>query len=371
MRHVIIGDIHGCYDELQALLDLVAPARDDEIIALGDIVDRGPQSERVLEFFRDTPNATSLMGNHERKHIRAARGEVQPALGQKIVAEQLGERYTDWLAFMATFRRHIELPEAILVHGFFEPGVPLDQQKDNVVIGTLTGEDYITRKLPAPWYEHYDGAKPLVFGHHDYLRTGEPVIREGRVYGLDTGCAHGSRLTALVLPEFRLVSVPSRADYWVQQRQQYAHLIETRDELDAEWKALKAYAALPDERTRTPSRRARADRCRAILDEAQRVGPQLLGYVRTLGSEILTALCLSQDWESCSEQQRSARFAHQAKQHALASLLFVWRRGRLDVEWLEQHAKTPRGLFAWARAAGVDLREVAESTAEETTDDEE
>ena len=47
MRHILIGDIHGCYEELRDLLDLVAPAADDRTIAIGDIVDRGPDRGRI------------------------------------------------------------------------------------------------------------------------------------------------------------------------------------------------------------------------------------------------------------------------------------------------------------------------------------
>ncbi|MBN1491407.1 MAG: metallophosphoesterase [Phycisphaerae bacterium] len=215
---IIIGDIHGCYAELRDLLDKVAPSADDRIIALGDIVDRGPDSEKVLEFFRDTPNATSLMGNHEHKHVRSARGEVPPALSQIIVKLQLEDAYPQWAEFMAGFSSHIELPEAILVHGFFEPGVPLTEQDEEAMIGTVSGEERVCEKYSNYWYECYTGPKPLIAGHHSYLRNGQPVIRDGLFYGIDTGCAYGGRLTALVLPEFRIVSVPSRRDYWAEQR---------------------------------------------------------------------------------------------------------------------------------------------------------
>ena len=94
-RRLIIGDIHGCFEELQELLDRAGLSREDEIIALGDIVDRGPASPPVLEFFQTQPNARSLQGNHERKHIRSHRGEIKPALSQRITRQQFGERYQD------------------------------------------------------------------------------------------------------------------------------------------------------------------------------------------------------------------------------------------------------------------------------------
>jgi hypothetical protein len=82
----------------------------------------------------------------------------------------------------------------------------------------------LRRKYEAPWFKLYDGEKPVVVGHHDYLRTGEPLIYEDVVYGIDTGCCLGGRLTGLLLPDFRIVSVPSRADYWSELQCQYADI---------------------------------------------------------------------------------------------------------------------------------------------------
>ena len=67
---------------------------------------------------------------------RAAR-PVQP-WGRRSSGSSLATGTNSGLAFMERFPRHIELPEAILIHGMFEPGIPLEQQKDTVVIGTLT-----------------------------------------------------------------------------------------------------------------------------------------------------------------------------------------------------------------------------------------
>lgn len=70
---MIVGDIHGCYAELSDLLDLAGLSAKDEIIALGDIVDRGPESPRVLDFFlgqpAGTPRARSQMGSHDRTRL--------------------------------------------------------------------------------------------------------------------------------------------------------------------------------------------------------------------------------------------------------------------------------------------------------------
>lgn len=221
MKQLIVGDIHGCFVELQELLDKAGLGDNDEIIALGDIVDRGPDSPRVLDWFKETPQARSLMGNHERKHVRSFRGEILPALSQVITREQLGAAYAGAIEFMQTLPRCLELTDALLVHGFFEPDVPLEQQRDTVVIGTLSGEKHLTQTYPRPWYELYRGEKRLIVGHRDYLGTGEPFIYQDRVFGLDTGCYHGGSLTGLLLPNFRIVSVPSRQDYWTALKSKY------------------------------------------------------------------------------------------------------------------------------------------------------
>lgn len=310
MRHIIIGDIHGCFDELHELLDLAAPTSDDRIIAIGDIVDRGPDSEKVLAFFRDTPNACSIMGNHERKHIRSEQGKTRAALSQTIVRQQLHDRYGAWLAFMETFPRHIELPETILVHGMFEPGIPLEEQRDTVVIGTLTGEAYLRERCPWPWYDHYVGPKPLVVGHHHYLRTGQPLIREGLLYAIDTGCCRGFRLTALILPDFRVVSVPSRANHWNAQRRRYAVVAASaKNDLHLNWETLEAYANAVGDVSLSAEQRERAARCARIAHECEGLIEQVLTGVHEQSREILDELALAADWEACSSKKRAARYA--------------------------------------------------------------
>ncbi len=226
---LVIGDIHGCYLELLDLLDRAGLGAGDEVLAVGDILDRGPDGPQVLNFFRTRPGAASILGNHERKHLRSARGEVEPAPSQQITRLQFGPAYPDCLAFLATLPRHRDLPDALVVHGFWEPGVPLERQRDTVVTGTLSGEHHLTRRLDRPWYELYDGPKPLIVGHRDYHGDGRPLVHRDRVFGLDTGCCHGGRLTGLLLPQFRLVSVPARADHWQRLQRDFAGLADAAD----------------------------------------------------------------------------------------------------------------------------------------------
>jgi hypothetical protein len=198
MKTLVIGDIHGCYVELLELLDQAGLADDDRIIALGDIVDRGPDSSAVLDFFRSHPNALSIMGSHERKHIRASLGEIEPSIAQTLTRQQFSEQaYSEAVTFMKEFPMYVEIPEAILFHGLLEPGISLEEQRETVLVGSMSGEHHMKRHYNCAWYELYSGEKPIIAGHHDYSKVGKPTVYRDRVFLIDTGCCFGGNLTAL------------------------------------------------------------------------------------------------------------------------------------------------------------------------------
>ena len=167
MQTLVIGDIHGCYFELQTLLDKAGLNDGDSIVSLGDFVDRGPETPQVLDFLQNTPHTRALMGNHERKHVRAARGELSLAISQKISRQQLGEGYANAVAWLERLPLFLELPEVILVHGYLEPGVPIEEQNPTVLCGTMSGEKVLRERYEHPWYELYEGKKPVIVGHHN------------------------------------------------------------------------------------------------------------------------------------------------------------------------------------------------------------
>ena len=225
MKKLVVGDIHGCYGEFLNLLEKCGLSEDDEIIALGDIVDRGPDTPRLLEFFSSHQNVRSVMGNHERKHIRSYQGKVHPALSQMITRRELSEDgYRKMIDFIGNFPISIELDDALLIHGFYEPGLSLKEQKENVLIGTMSGETYFFTRYNIPWYQLYDGEKPVIAGHHDYSRSHKPMVIKDKVFLIDTGCCYGGALTGLILPDFRLVSVDCKQDYWSQIKKRYADI---------------------------------------------------------------------------------------------------------------------------------------------------
>jgi hypothetical protein len=161
------------------------------------------------------------MGNHERKHVRAARHEVKLARAQKISRIQFGETYSEALAFMSELPLYLDLQDALVLHGYFEPGLALSQQRAAVLCGTMGGDKYLRAQYDRPWYELYDGEKPLLVGHNNYSNTDQPFIYQDRVFGLDTDCVTGKALTGLLLPSFKFLSVSSRANYWAQIQRAY------------------------------------------------------------------------------------------------------------------------------------------------------
>jgi len=153
---------------------------------------------------------------------------VRLALSQIISREEFGTGYLQALERMGSFPLYIDLPETILAHGYLEPGIPLERQRDTVLCGTMSGDHYLLNQYEQPWYALYDGDKPVIVGHHDHLRNGQPFIYQDRVYCLDTSCVHGGTMTGLLLPEFKLVSVPSRRDYWRETQQKLAQVKSSR-----------------------------------------------------------------------------------------------------------------------------------------------
>lgn len=77
-RTIVIGDIHGCFDELSDLLNLVNLHEDDRVIAVGDLIVKGEKNREVLDLFIDDKRFSSVIGNHDRVVRQYWRGEPVP-----------------------------------------------------------------------------------------------------------------------------------------------------------------------------------------------------------------------------------------------------------------------------------------------------
>lgn len=251
---LIIGDIHGCFYELQALLDRAGLSDGDEVIAIGDMVDRGPETPQIVDFFKTSPNARAIMGNHERKHVRGARHEVKLSISQQISKVQFGPTYSDALEWMAKLPLNIELGLAILMHGYFEPGIALEHQNPSVLCGTMGGEKILREGYDRPWYELYDAEKPVIVGHYNYTHTDQPFVYRDKVFGLDTDCVTGKCLTGILLPSFQ--SQPRVSKPWSEAQMQELNLLFEKLQ-EANHDLLERVQALPDFMDRAPRQQAK------------------------------------------------------------------------------------------------------------------
>ena len=200
---------------MKELIDKVGLTGDDRIIALGDIIDRGPDSMSVVNYFMSQSNTHCILGNHEEKHIQIFHNNGRPAPSQEKFREQVSpEYYSNIVNYFKSLQTYVELSDALLIHGFLEPEIKVENQKKNVLIGTMSGDIYMKRKYSKPWYEYAHGEKPVIAGHHDYSGEGKPLIIDDKIFLIDTACCYGKNLTALLIPEFKLFTIKSHKNYW-------------------------------------------------------------------------------------------------------------------------------------------------------------
>jgi hypothetical protein len=209
-RTIVVGDIHGCYDELVELLDRVALGADDRVVAVGDLVVKGEQSREVLNLFASDARFSAVIGNHDRALLRHwLREQKTHKKAQKKTRKELKPERARYMAYLASLPTTIDLGTHLVVHAGLRPGVPLCEQsiEDLTELRTL-GLDRASRE-GLPWYEAYDGRQIVLFGHWP---SAEPR-RAKRAIGLDTGCVYGYKLTAYVVESDEIVSVPARRAY--------------------------------------------------------------------------------------------------------------------------------------------------------------
>lgn len=204
-RTLFIGDVHGCLDELRALVRKAELTPLDRVVLLGDLVAKGPDSVGVVQYVREMGFA-SVMGNHEAHVLRAWDGE------HAAIKDALGEDGLAWLAARPLFL-HLEALNVIAVHAGLVPGIALDQQeREHLLTMRSIRPDGTGSKRPrdgTPWAQHWKGPAHVIFGH-DAIRGLQQLPL---ATGLDTGCAYGRELTGLLLPEWRLISVPAKRAY--------------------------------------------------------------------------------------------------------------------------------------------------------------
>jgi protein phosphatase len=232
----VIGDVHGCGDELEELLTRLGYGMEAgawrhpagrKAVFLGDLVDRGPRIPDVLRLamgMTEAGTALCVPGNHDMKLLKALRGgKVEVRHGLERSLEQL-EREAPFrervIRFLDGLVSHYVLDDGRLVvaHAGMKErmqGRDSVRVRDFALYGETTGEmDELGLPVRADWAARYRGAALVVYGH---TPVGQPEWVNGTL-NIDTGCVFGGRLTALRYPERELVSVPARQAWAVTSR---------------------------------------------------------------------------------------------------------------------------------------------------------
>jgi serine/threonine protein phosphatase 1 len=215
-RLIAIGDIHGCHLEFAELLARLSLKEGDRVILLGDLINRGPDSNKVLDLAQAV-NATSLLGNHELRLLEYKRSGDKKRLknGDFETFQKLRPR--DW-AFLESMRLTLEEPSLniVFVHGGFLPNEPWQKQTAEVVtrIQVIDRDGNPAKRADEPdapsWAELWSGPPFVVYGH----TPRREIYKLKWSLGIDTGCVQGGHLTAYILPERRFVQVKARQRYW-------------------------------------------------------------------------------------------------------------------------------------------------------------
>lgn len=245
-RVCVIGDIHGCFEEFSELLTKLAVTPADRVICLGDFLDKGPYPLECLRL-AIASGFDAVASNHEDRHRRWAWAEKQrretgrpnnmrPWTDPRDaeINAQLTDAELEWIRTRPPWIEF--LPGWVAVHGGLRPGVPLAEQEPDKVIRirdvasdgkpVSTNYDDFTKGIGSPpgsvhWSSLWTGPENVVYGHEAHslsvpnisamprgavgalmFHSFDPMrwdqLQAVETWGIDTGCVHGGRLTALV-----------------------------------------------------------------------------------------------------------------------------------------------------------------------------
>jgi predicted MPP superfamily phosphohydrolase len=209
-RTIVVGDIHGCYDELEDLLASVQFSASDRLVSVGDLITKGPKNREVLDRFMTEPRFSAVIGNHDLALRRRWNGEkIKLKPSQKSTHKELKKEKERYVTYLNSLPFTIDLGSHLVVHAGLRPSLAFHSQttEDMTELRTL-GPDRASHD-GTPWYEVYDGEKTVLFGHWP-----APHPRRGKkALGLDTGCVYGHYLTAYIIETGELKQVRARQTY--------------------------------------------------------------------------------------------------------------------------------------------------------------
>jgi len=238
MRTIVIGDVHGCLDELDELTRKLEVSASDRVIMVGDLIDRGPDPVGCVRRVRES-GWEMVLGNHENRAMLWLRNESlrRDAGRPNNMRPPFDDRRREWeslsgddLAWLWRQPTRAKTYGWLIAHAGFEPCAPVDDQDVDQLMHIRWVDDAGRHMSPDPtkfdrrpdnsrfWAEAWRGPESVIYGHSvwDEVRRDEPA--PGVVcLGIDTGCVYGGFLTAAVLAgdgEPEMVQVRAAREYF-------------------------------------------------------------------------------------------------------------------------------------------------------------
>lgn len=236
----VIGDVHGCMDELVELIEKLGYAKGGfvenehrvykhpegrKLVFVGDLIDRGPQPYGVLDFVRrhvENNLAHLVLSNHERKlksYLAGRNVRIKPDFQKtidSIPADADKKALSSFLRSLRPYRQWYSPAgfEWVIAHAAYDPafaGKVDGKIEEYCAYGPVNSVDSAGTPDRIAWWETYRPGPKVVYGHI-ITDDGKPRVING-TYGIDTGCVHGGSLTALRLPEEEFVQVKAKQVY--------------------------------------------------------------------------------------------------------------------------------------------------------------
>lgn len=226
MATLVVGDVHGCADELDRLVREVQPER---VVLVGDLFTKGPDPAGVWAQIVEG-GWTAVLGNHDERLLKivdglrprdeegagtvAALNRSDPVAGRDPSDQaRFPALEPGWLAWLRALPLFLEVEGFTVVHAGLHPSGALKATTRQMALCMRRWPDDRDPANPF-WYQVYQGARRVIFGH-DAVRGLVRVERDGApwVIGLDTGCVYGGKLSGYLPTEDRVVQVPARRAY--------------------------------------------------------------------------------------------------------------------------------------------------------------
>ena len=204
MSTLVVGDVHGCAEELDVLLKKVQAQR---VVFVGDLFTKGPDPAGVFSLVRDHE---TVLGNHEERLIRALQGGgISRSVSMTMALLDVDPWWRTWIQSLPLF---LEVGGFTVVHAGLHPTGELELTTREMAL--------VMRRFPMTdpaalfWWKQYTGDRRVIFGH-DAIRGLVRVERAGKpqLIGLDTGCVYGGSLSGYVIESDEVVQVPAAHVY--------------------------------------------------------------------------------------------------------------------------------------------------------------